>query len=295
MQRIAILLTCFNRKEKTLEALDYMYKAYDSIKDSIALTVYLTDDGSSDGTGDAVREKYPEIKVLQGNGHLYWAGGMRNSWNEALKNNYDAYLLLNDDTVTYSSVFKELLKTHEYCLKKYNQSGIYVGSTIDGKTGKLTYGGSVLTNKFLAQSVRLVPNKKTPQECELGNANIMLVTKNVVDKIGILHEKFAHGLADFDYTLMAKKKNLPVLITSNVLGECTFDHSDPYETLHLLPFKKRKRKLYHPTGLDFKSNLQYMKRNFIFRLPLVFIAGWVKILFPKFYFNKLYKTRLAKK
>jgi GT2 family glycosyltransferase len=295
MQKIAVLLTCFNRKEKTLEALSHMFKAFESIKNTISIKVYLTDDGSTDGTGEAVCAKYPEIKVLQGNGALYWAGGMRNSWNEALKSNYDGYFLLNDDTMVYSTVFAELIETHHYTLKNYNEGGIYIGSTIDSKSKKLTYGGCVFTNKFLAQYIRLSPNKKTPQKCELGNANIMLVSKNVVDKIGILHKKFAHGLADFDYTLMATKKKLPVLITPNILGDCTFDHSDPFETLHLLSFKERKKKLYHPTGLDFKSNLQFMKRNFIYRLPIVFIFGWVKILFPKFYYHRLYKTRLPSK
>lgn len=292
MQKIAILLTCFNRKEKTLKALECIFEAYHSIEISTSISFYLTDDGSTDGTGDAVKKKYPKIKVLQGNGHLYWAGGMRHSWKEALKNNYDAYFLLNDDTSVYQNTFSQLWETHDYCIKNYGEGGIYVGSTVNGESGKLTYGGCVLTNKFLAQYIRLVPNQKTPQECELGNANIMLVTKNVVDKVGILSEKFIHGLADFDYTLMARKKGLPVLITPKITGECVFDHSDPYETLHLLPFKERKQKLYHPTGLDFKSNLQFMKRNFIYRLPFVYISGWIKILFPKFYYNKMYKTRL---
>lgn len=292
METIAVLLTCFNRKEKTLKALSCIYSAHRLVESSITLTIYLTDDGSTDGTRKEVKSIYPEVKVLQGNGELYWAGGMRNSWKTALKGNYDFYLLLNDDTETYETLFSELLETHTYCTQTYGQGGIYIGSTVDGITQKISYGGYVFTNRFLAKYIKVIPNRKIPQECELGNANIQLVHKDVVDEIGILSEGFHHGLADFDYTLKAKKANIPVLITPNILGICTNDHSNPFETLHQLPLKERIKKLYNPVGLDFRSNLQYMKRNFIYRLPFVFLVGWLKVLFPKFYYNKLYKTRV---
>jgi len=291
MKTVAVLLTCFNRKEKTLLALKLVFEALELVKNQIELSVYLTDDGSTDGTSDAVKLNFPSVHILQGNGELYWAGGMSNSWNFALKANYDFYLLLNDDTNTYDTFFKELLETHEYCLSKYGHGGIYIGSTIDGLTNKLSYGGYIFTNRFLAKYKTVVPNQKTPQNCELGNANIQLVHKDVVEKIGILSKGFRHGLADFDYTIKAKKANIPVLITPNILGVCTNDHTDPYESFHLLPLNERIKKLYNPIGLDFKSNLQYMRRNFIYRLPLVYLIGWFKVLFPKFYFNMLYKNR----
>ncbi|MEP3209502.1 MAG: glycosyltransferase family 2 protein [Maribacter sp.] len=293
MYRIAVLLTCFNRKEKTLKALACVHSAHEKVKNLASIHIYLTDDGSTDGTGEAVKSRYQEVHVLQGNGELYWAGGMRNSWKEALKGNYDFYLLLNDDTDTYESFFKELLETHAYCLQTFKQAGIYVGSTIDGITNKISYGGNVFTNRFLGKYIKVVPNEETPQECELGNANIQLVHKDVVKKVGVLSEGFYHGLADFDYTLKAKRAGIPVLVTPNILGVCTNDHNDPFETLHHLSLKERVKKLYNPIGLDFRSNLQYMKRNFIYRLPLVFLTGWIKVLFPKFYYNKLYKTRLG--
>lgn len=289
MRKIAVLLTCFNRKEKTMEALEYMYNAFNSIENSISINVYLTDDGSTDGTGDAVRLKYPEIKVLPGNGHLYWAGGMRNSWNEALKNKYDAYLLLNDDTFTYDILFKELFETHNYCIETFGKTGIYIGSNINPKTKKLSYGGSVFTNKFLGKYVKLVPNNNTPQKCELGNANIMLVTKEVIEKIGILNSGFVHGLADFDYTMMAVKNKIPVLITPNYLGECLNENRNPYVDFHDLNLKKRIQVLKSPVGLDFKSNLLYNRRNFPFRYPIVFVVGWLKVLLPKVYSSLRFK------
>lgn len=286
MQSIAVLLTCFNRKEKTISALEGVFDAQKTVKNELTIQVYLTDDGCSDGTADSVRQKFPEVNILQGSGELYWAGGMRNSWSEAIKGDYDGYLLLNDDTETYLSLFTELINTNKYCLNEFEQGGIYIGSTLDKKTQKLSYGGAVFTNKSMAHYKKVIPNQTTPQECELGNANIMLVSKNVVNKIGMLSKDYVHGLADFDYTLRAKKAGFPVLITNNFLGDCTNDHSDTYERFAKLPLGKRYKMLNNPVGLDFKSHLAYMKNHFPYRLPFVFFAGYFKLFFPKFYVNK---------
>ena len=54
---IAILITVYNRKEYTLRCLDSVRKTWESWSDRIKLTVYLTDDGSTDGTKEALSEQ----------------------------------------------------------------------------------------------------------------------------------------------------------------------------------------------------------------------------------------------
>jgi GT2 family glycosyltransferase len=292
MQNFAALLTCFNRKDKTISALTFLKKAYDCSDSNWKMTVYLTDDGSTDGTSEAVREVFPEIKILKGTGELYWSGGMRNSWSEALKNKYDAYLLLNDDSNVHDILFESINKTNDYCLATYEQVGVYIGATVDSNTKKLSYGGAVFKNRFMATMQKLPINNEAPQKCELGNANIMWVPKAVVDKIGILSEGYVHGMADFDYSLKALKKNIPILIMPGVAGECINDHSNPYLKFMKLDFKDRIKMLYNPIGLDFKSQVHHMKKHFPLRFPLFYLAGWFKVFFPKLYFNLFLKNRL---
>ncbi|WP_299325053.1 glycosyltransferase [uncultured Maribacter sp.] len=280
--KIAVLLTCFNRREKTLKSLKYLFESYQNVQEQISLNIYLTDDGSTDGTGEAVKLNYPEATILQGNGNLYWAGGMRNSWQEAVKEDYDAYLLLNDDTFVYTNMFTQLLDTHSYSLDKYGMGGIYLGSTKDLETGLLSYGGAKLTNKFLFKYQFVEPNGKI-QNCELGNANIMMVSKDVVSKIGILSEGYVHGVADYDYTLKAVAKNIPVLICKEYCGTCTDDHSDIYLSFPTKNFKERLKLLKSPLALDFGSNLNLMKRHFPLRVPFVLISAGFKLLLPNLY------------
>lgn len=291
--KVAALYTCFNRKEKTLSSLASLYSAYKNSPEKIFLSVYLTDDNSSDGTSEAVAEKFPEVKILKGNGELYWAGGMRNSWGHAVKQDFDAYLLLNDDTDVKRDVFDTALRTDMVCKEKYDKSGIYVGNTIEPDSDEISYGGWVFTNRFLATMKRVPLNDQAPVKCEAGNANIMWVPKEVVSDIGILSEGYTHGMADFDYSLKALRAGIPVLVMPGVMGLCNNDHSNPYKKFMDLPFRNRIKMLYHPVGLDFKSQLYYMRKHFPVRLPLVFLMGWFKVLFPKYYYEKFHKSRIG--
>ncbi|MCL6266231.1 glycosyltransferase family 2 protein [Flagellimonas myxillae] len=290
MQKLAVLLTCFNRKEKTVAALTALEAAYKKAEDNWEMSIYLTDDGSSDGTSEAVAANFPDAKILEGTGSLYWAGGMRNSWGEAVKGDYDAYLLLNDDTNVSPNLFDAVAKTHEFCLSNFGKGGIYVGTTVDADTKKVTYGGSLFKNRFLAKISRIQP-KDHPVPCHLGNANIMWVSKNVVDDVGILSEGYVHGMADYDYTLKANKKNLPSLVMPGIVGECTNDHNDPYQKFFKLSLKERFKMLYNPIGFDFVSQTYHMRKHFPLRYPFFVMVGYVKVLFPKLYYHLLYKRR----
>ena len=293
--KIAVLLTCFNRKGKTLSCLTSLYKALDGynkyIEDKISLSIYLTDDGCTDGTGDAVRNNFPDknIKILQGTGNLFWAGGMRFAWNEALKkhNEWDFYLLLNDDTDLLDNLFEELLSTHQYCIDNFNKAGIYSGITSSKSDyNKMTYGGSVWRNKFLATSARLEPIGK-PQLCDETNANILLVHKSVVDKIGIFWEKYSHGKADYDYSNMARKKKIPVLLTARFCGRCDNDHKSSKEfekSIIKMSFAERKKYFSSPIHSD-KDYLEYIRRNAPFRFPMVYLGRVLNLYFPKVYYK----------
>lgn len=287
MNKIAVLLTCFNRKEKTLNALEHLQKAKINCAEDIVLDVILTDDGSTDGTAEAVKESFKDTIVLQGSGNLFWAKGMNHSWTHALKlDAYDAFLLLNDDTNVFENLFDQLLKTHRHSLETYGKGGVYIGSTKDPRTDKISYGGSNITNRFLYKFRKVIPNGDV-QTCELGNANIMMVHQSVTQKVGILSKGYAHGIADYDYTLKCLKKNIPVLIAGDYCGTCEYDHKSMYHNFLEKSFKERMDYLYHPLGIDFRSRLRYMRKFFPYRYPIFFAVGYLKILFPKFYVNKM--------
>lgn len=283
MKTIAAIYACHNRKAKTLRSLETLFGAYSIYsKNKIKLSVYLMDDGSTDGTSDLVSKSFPQVTILNGPGSYYWSEAMRSVWKKALQNDYDYYLLLNDDTKLYPSLFENLFETEAFSIKKYGRTGIYIGGTEDEKNGLLTYsGGKVRNVPFFSK--KIIPPSGFPQICDVGTGNIMMVPRNVVEKIGIISKGYNHGFGDYDYTLKAKKQNIPVLIAPEILGHCEDDHQNPYNQLVSLNLRQRIAFAYSPNGLDLKSHLTFTKRFFPFRVPFVWINGMLKILSPKLY------------
>ena len=72
--RFAVLMTCFNRKEKTINCLNNLFNCFFGVPHDF--DVYLVDDASTDGTVAAVRSKFPSVNIINGSGDLYWNKGM---------------------------------------------------------------------------------------------------------------------------------------------------------------------------------------------------------------------------
>ncbi len=272
--KIAVLLATFNRKEKTLTCLESLYKQEGL--GNTSLEVFLTDDASSDGTAASVKSNYPTVHVLNGTGSLFWAGGMRNSWNHALNSDPDYYLLLNDDTILTKTALADLLKYGS--IDGNTIPAICVGSTLDWHTGQISYGGKKLRSKNNIKS-DTVFSKTQYVECDLGNANIMLVPRAVVKKIGILSDAFTHALADYDYTLRAKKAGCKVMVAPGVLGNCQDDHGKNWKSTNV-SLKDRIKYLKSPKGLAYSEYMGFIKEHFPLHLPSAFLKLWMKTLFP---------------
>ena len=276
--KIASLACSYNRKEKTSAFLKSLLSQ--ALPEGYSLDIYLLDDNSSDGTADYVKMHFPTVAVIEGTGSLYWAGGMRTVWKAALKNgNYDFFLLLNDDVRLDDDSISRLLAAHKQSQFPQN---ILLGTVYDDDQKKISYGGHKLRSKITGYVDTVVPGEKDLLEAEVGNANIMLVDKGAVAKIGILSEEYVHGLADFDYTLTAVKNGVKVWVAPGYYGHCINDHGKKWLSGNM-PLQKRIAYLYSPTGLAYKEYLHYAWKHFPFMLPGVFAKAWLKTLFPILY------------
>lgn len=280
--KIAVLLTTFNRKDKTISCLNSLKEQ--KIVNTINLDVFLTDDASSDGTAEAVKNLFPEVNIFEGSGSFFWAGGMRNSWKAASKYNYDFFLLLNDDTVLNINTIQTLIGCYDVLFKDDYISAIFIGSTSDSETSKISYGGKRLISNLYLKSEGIYSSTEI-LECDLGNANIMLVPIAIVKKIGMLSNVYTHGIADYDYTLKAKKAGFKVYVVPGVMGTCTDDHGNNWKSQNV-SLSDRIKYLKSPKGLAYKEYLYFIKTHFPFYLPFAFLKLWLKTLFP-FIWNKL--------
>jgi GT2 family glycosyltransferase len=246
--RVAVLMTCHNRRLTTLECLASL--AVSSLPWGASIETFLVDDGSTDGTAEAVRSRFPQVKIISGDGNLFWNGGMRLAFDHAMREGFDYYLWLNDDTVLYPSAVGTLLETAQRTARDANKPGIIVGSTQDAKTGKLSYGGQSRPWPRL-RPVKLVyvqPSNQ-PRPCETVTGNCVLIPHAVAKALGNLDPSFVHAMGDTDYGLRACAAGFPIWVMPGFAGTCSENTRKGgfYDTA--LPMRERLRRMRQPKGL----------------------------------------------
>ena len=158
--RIAVLITSHNRKANTIGCLQKLMAQ--TVDSGIEFKVYLVDDGSTDGTAEAVNARFPSVRILKGDGNLFWCGGMRMAFAEALKSGYDYYLWLNDDTILFPDALTELLNTSLSIKKKTGSDIITVGSVCSSEQSQLTWGSTTESTRWWpAENPSSSPNTPT--------------------------------------------------------------------------------------------------------------------------------------
>ena len=198
---ISVLITCHNRKEKTLQCLKALF-CQKGLGDFYQIEVFLVDDGCTDGTPEAIRLDFPQVRIIQGNGKLYWNRGMHLAWETAAATkDFDYYLWLNDDTFLYKDALLNILNSAD----KTNNISAICGSTISKELNIISYGGD-------SEKLRvLIPNGNL-QEVFSFNGNVLLIPKFVFLKVGNLDNRFPHAIGDFDYALRISMPDLWVEI-----------------------------------------------------------------------------------
>ncbi|MGQ7867786.1 glycosyltransferase family 2 protein [Sunxiuqinia sp. sy24] len=275
--KIAVLLTCHNRREKTLSCLRSLYGANSDLK--YALEVYLVDDGSTDGTRESVKRQFPEVNVIPGDGSLFWNQGMRLAWDTASeKCVYDFYLWLNDDVILSDFALEELFETDQdaFCMKE--EKVIVVGAFHSRmEDQQFSYGGRNESGE------PVLPNGQI-QQCTIINGNAVLIPQAVFERLGNLSADYTHALGDFDYSLRAHKVGIACYTTKRYIGVCPRNSQTPAWCDPKIALAKRIRLLHSPRGLNISEYYKFVLyhkgrfKAFVSKLKVYF-----RVFFPQLY------------
>ena len=104
---LAIIIPTFNRWEDTAICLGRLSRDLYEKK-----TIILIDDGSTDGTTQHCREQFPWVRILQGDGNLWWSGAINLGIKEALRIGADLVLWLNNDNEVEPETINLLINTY---------------------------------------------------------------------------------------------------------------------------------------------------------------------------------------
>ena len=277
MARIAVLITCFNRRDTTLAALSALFAQ--ELPPDNCLDVFLADDGSTDGTGATVQDRFPQVHVCQGTGFLYWNGALRLAWEVALKEDFNFYLWLNDDTFLNKDALRLLLATY-ISLKAVHGELIVVGTTRDPITGVHNYGGLKRRSWLRRLRFDLIPFHDIPVCCDSMNGNCVLVPSSIVRHIGILNAAFSHSMSmgDIDYGLRATAAGFSIWVMPGHVGTCRSNSDAGTWRDTSLGIVQCWRKLRSPKTFAPRQRLVYVKAHAGMLWPICWASPYVSVL-----------------
>lgn len=273
---ICALLTCFNRRDKTLECLRAL--AVSSGLQQVALSAVLVDDGSTDGTAEAVRAEFAWVEVVRTSEPLFWCRGMHLAFETALQSGFDHYLWLNDDTVLKPDAVARLLKCELRLRASTDAPVIVVGSTVDPISGDCTYGGERWVSRWGSFRCERIAPANTPQRCDTLTGNIVLVPAGVAQRVGNFDPSFEHAMGDTDYGLRAHRLGVELWVAPQFHGTCA---NNPVAGTYMdpsLPLAARWRYMLDRKGLPWRSWLIFSRRHMGVMWPLWFAWPYAKLL-----------------
>ena len=107
--KIFIIIINWNGKRDTIECLESLEKLeYKNCE------IVIVDNGSKDNSVDTLKNRFPQINLLEARRNLGFAGGNNLGMRYALEHGADFILLLNNDTIADGDLINQLLAASEY-------------------------------------------------------------------------------------------------------------------------------------------------------------------------------------
>ncbi len=295
--KVITVVLCFNAKK-------YIGACLDSLK-KIKTDIILVDSGSSDGSVDFLETNYSELKLIETNINLGYAGGNNVGLRYALEHKYDFVWIVNPDIVVDTKALDEALKVmtkdpktavvgskvyfapgYEFHKNRYSKKELgkviwYAGGVNDWKNVFAVHFG-----------INEVDNSQFDKEKTIGFAtgSSMLIKCEALKKVGILNEKYflyfeendlCQRLLKFGYQIMyaPRSKVWHKVGQATGIGSSLSDY-----------YIARNRMLFGMHWAPLKTKLSLIKES----LKLLFIGRrWQKIGIRDFYLGKFGKGSYA--
>jgi len=107
---VAVIVLNWNGRDDTLACLESLRAV-----DYVNYRVLVVDNGSTDGSVDAIRQLFPDVRLVETGRNLGFAEGNNVGIRLALQEGADYVFLLNNDTVVAPSLLRELVSAAARC------------------------------------------------------------------------------------------------------------------------------------------------------------------------------------
>ena len=196
MGNTAVVLVNYNGLEDTKACIESI------LKSSIECSIVVIDNASKEDDGSKINQFNSNITVIRNSDNLGFAGANNVGILWALEHDFEYILLLNNDTVVDRDMIRLLLE-------ETNEETVAVPAMYYFSAPKeLWYGGGKI-NRYTGNCEHL--NLDHKQQVSFATGCCMLLSREVINKAGLLDERYFMYCEDLDYSIRLAKKHIKIL------------------------------------------------------------------------------------
>jgi hypothetical protein len=277
-KKLSIVIVNYNVKNLLKKCLESIFKYHKEIE----FEVTVVDNNSNDHSQEMLKTDFPQVQLIENKRNL----GFSQACNQGIKESYGKYiLLLNPDTELTPGGFKKMMDFMD--LKP--EVGICGPRMMDQK-GNLQFScrsfPSYLTAISSSQSIlnRILPdnflskkyllkekNHSQTMEVDWVSGSCLLAKREMLEKVGLLDERFYMYVEDVDLCYRAKKSGFsvfyfPFVVVIHYIGKSTQK-------------KKFNMLLEHHRSMYYFYRKHYNPNAFL--KSIVFLSVWIRLFFVR--------------
>lgn len=273
MKKVCVVILNWNGRDLTVACLKDLQKS-----DYPNVEFVVVDNGSTDGSAEAIGKAFPNVGMVRNSTNLGWAGGSNQGIAWGLAHGADYLLLLNNDVRTDPAMISNLVAWE---LKFHDQAvaipKIYLGSDPERfwfARGRVNFWTGVFSNP--AFNLKDDGQFDSSPEVEYASGCCVLIPRGIAERVGGFDDTFFSYVEDVDWSIRCRRAGFRIVLCPaarlwhdvSVTGKKQPAMMRYYLTRNHLWTMRR-----HASGLQFVSSLMFLPLRSLWRIIRLLAAG----------------------
>lgn len=258
LKNVSVVILNWNRKDNVLDCLSHIYEM-----DYPVYQIIVVDNASTDGSVAAIREKVPEVVLVENDRNYGAPEGKNIGLRKALADTaMDCVYMVDNDIVVAKNSLTELMKV----LDEIPDAGIVGAKMYDySKPDILLSAGGIIdytqnVSRGRGDREKDIGQYEETEEVDYLWGGAMIATREVLEKVGLFDSNYlGYWFEDSDLSVRVRKAGYKVIFC----GRAKVWHR-PHKTIEQFSYRKK--------YLATRNAIRFMKKH-------ASAANWIKYLF----------------